>query len=154
MRFVPAEELFHSADNREGMEYSASGHGARLIVNSAMAAEAAAIATLARAGGKSGLADEYAAKAAALTTSLKTKLWNEALTFFVTRHDDGDLADVLARRSGIGRMSAQAIGGAVGWNPLCIIIPCHRVVGSGNRLVGYGGGLHNKSALLALEQKH
>ena len=94
MRFVPAEELFHSADNREGMEYSASGHGARLIVNSAMAAEAAAIATLARAGGKSGLADEYAAKAAVLTTSLKTKLWNEALTFFVTRHDDGVLADV------------------------------------------------------------
>ncbi len=65
----------------------------------------------------------------------------------------GDLADLLARRCGIGRMSAQAVGGAVGWNPLCIIIPCHRVVGCGNRLVGYGGGLHNKAALLSLEQK-
>ena len=66
----------------------------------------------------------------------------------------GDLADTLARKSGIGKMSAQAVGGAVGWNPLCIIIPCHRVVGRGNSLVGYGGGLHNKAALLRLEQMH
>jgi methylated-DNA-[protein]-cysteine S-methyltransferase len=49
-------------------------------------------------------------------------------------------------------MSAQAVGQAVGWNPICIIIPCHRVVGAGGAPVGYGGGLPNKLALLAHER--
>jgi len=49
-------------------------------------------------------------------------------------------------------MSAQAVGGAVGGNPICLIIPCHRVVGSKGDLVGYGGGIENKMALLRLEQ--
>ena len=48
-------------------------------------------------------------------------------------------------------MSAQAVGGAVGWNPICIIIPCHRVVGSNGSLTGYGGGICNKVKLLELE---
>ena len=47
--------------------------------------------------------------------------------------------------------SAQAVGGAVGWNPVCLIVPCHRVMGANGNLVGYGGGLHNKIALLKLE---
>ena len=47
--------------------------------------------------------------------------------------------------------SAQAVGGAVGWNPICIIVPCHRVMGANGNLTGYGGGLHNKIALLKLE---
>ena len=51
----------------------------------------------------------------------------------------------------IEKMSAQAVGGAVGWNPIGIIIPCHRVVGAGSKLVGYGGGIENKIALLKLE---
>lgn len=63
----------------------------------------------------------------------------------------GELAAALARERGIARMSAQAVGGAVGWNPLCLIVPCHRVVGAGGRLVGYGGGLGNKAALLTHE---
>ena len=42
-------------------------------------------------------------------------------------------------------MSVQAVGGAVGWNPICIIIPCHRVVGVNGNLTGYGGGIQNKS---------
>ena len=46
------------------------------------------------------------------------------------------------------KMSAQAVGSAVGWNPIGIIIPCHRVVGSSGNLTGYGGGLKNKAALL------
>ncbi len=54
---------------------------------------------------------------------------------------------------GVRRMSAQAVGGAVGWNPICIIIPCHRVVGAGGKLVGYGGGISNKRALLQLEMR-
>ena len=47
--------------------------------------------------------------------------------------------------------SAQAVGGAVGWNPICLIVPCHRVMGANDKLTGYGGGLPNKIALLELE---
>ena len=47
--------------------------------------------------------------------------------------------------------SAQAVGGAVGWNPICLIVPCHRVMGANGKLTGYGGGLPNKIALLKLE---
>ena len=49
------------------------------------------------------------------------------------------------------KMSAQAVGGAVGWNPICLIVPCHRVMGANGNLTGYGGGLPNKIALLKLE---
>ncbi|MBQ9815871.1 MAG: methylated-DNA--[Proteobacteria bacterium] len=63
----------------------------------------------------------------------------------------GQIAAVIARKRGIARMSAQAVGGAVGWNPLCIIIPCHRVLGVHGNLTGYGGGMANKIALLNLE---
>ncbi len=50
------------------------------------------------------------------------------------------------------RNMSQAVGGAVGHNPISIIIPCHRVVGSDGSLTGYAGGLDKKRALLALEQ--
>ena len=50
------------------------------------------------------------------------------------------------------RMSAQAIGGAVGRNPIAIIIPCHRVIGANGTLTGYAGGLERKKHLLKLEQ--
>ncbi len=63
----------------------------------------------------------------------------------------GDIAHALAKKHGIAKMSAQAVGGAVGWNPICIIVPCHRVVGAGQGLVGYGGGIRNKAGLLSLE---
>ncbi len=63
----------------------------------------------------------------------------------------GDIAGNIALRQGIEKMSAQAVGGAVGWNPICIIIPCHRVIGSDGSLTGYGGGVQNKAALLRLE---
>ena len=49
------------------------------------------------------------------------------------------------------KMSAQAVGGAVGWNPIGLIVPCHRVVGAKGNLTGYGGGMHNKIALLRHE---
>ncbi|HHY25348.1 MAG TPA: MGMT family protein, partial [Desulfitobacterium dehalogenans] len=48
--------------------------------------------------------------------------------------------------------SAQAVGGAVGHNPISILIPCHRVVGAGGSLTGYAGGLEKKKALLRLEE--
>ena len=64
-----------------------------------------------------------------------------------------DIAKTIAKKRGIERMSSQAVGGAVGWNPICIIIPCHRVVGTNGSLTGYGGGIKNKVALLTLEKK-
>ena len=64
----------------------------------------------------------------------------------------GDIAAAIAKKRGMNKMSAQAVGGAVGWNPICIIIPCHRVVGANGSLVGYGGGIKNKVALLEHER--
>ena len=63
----------------------------------------------------------------------------------------GWIAGKLATERGLDRMSAQAVGGAVGHNPICIIIPCHRVIGSNGSLTGYGGGILRKKALLELE---
>lgn len=63
----------------------------------------------------------------------------------------GQLAKELAQRRGLERMSAQAVGGAVGHNPISIIIPCHRVLGAGGQLTGYAGGLEIKRRLLELE---
>lgn len=63
----------------------------------------------------------------------------------------GKIAEIVARQKGVPRMSAQAVGGAVGHNPVSLIVPCHRVIGTGGALVGYGGGLDRKAALLALE---
>ena len=65
----------------------------------------------------------------------------------------GAIAETIARERGIPRMAAQAVGGAVHRNPISIIVPCHRVVGAGGALVGYGGGLDRKSALLEIERK-
>ena len=73
--------------------------------------------------------------------------WGETVTY-------GEIAVRLAEQRCIARMSAQAVGGAVGWNPICLIIPCHRVMGAGGNITGYGGGLENKKALLELEGMH
>ena len=63
----------------------------------------------------------------------------------------GALAKRAAEILGKPRMSAQAVGQAVGANPIAVIIPCHRVVGADGSLTGYAGGLHYKKALLQLE---
>ena len=63
----------------------------------------------------------------------------------------GDIARELAKKRGLDKMSAQAVGGAVGFNPICIIVPCHRVVGTNGSLTGYGGGIKNKVKLLEHE---
>ena len=62
------------------------------------------------------------------------------------------LAQSVAQARGLPSMSAQAVGGAVGRNPISILIPCHRVVGSRGSLTGYAGGLEKKAALLSLER--
>ena len=64
----------------------------------------------------------------------------------------GGLSREYCRRTGAERMSAQAIGGAVGRNPVCIAVPCHRVIGADGSLTGYAGGLERKRWLLELEQ--
>ena len=63
----------------------------------------------------------------------------------------GEIAERIAGERGLPRMSAQAVGGAVGHNPISIIIPCHRVIGSDGSLTGYAGGLERKRRLLELE---
>ena len=86
------------------------------------------------------------------TSSFRTEVWKllaeipygKTVTY-------GELAQVIAKKRGIKKMSAQAVGNAVGANPICIIVPCHRVMGKNGNLTGYGGGLENKLALLKLE---
>ncbi len=63
----------------------------------------------------------------------------------------GDIAKRIAAQRGLDRMSGQAVGGAVGHNPISIIIPCHRVVGGGGSLTGYSAGLKIKMRLLESE---
>lgn len=70
---------------------------------------------------------------------LKTIPYGCAVTY-------GDIAKQLS-----AAMSAQAVGGAVGKNPICIVIPCHRVLGANSRITGFTGGLDKKRVLLALE---
>ena len=64
----------------------------------------------------------------------------------------GQIAKEVARMSGLKAMSAQAVGSAVGHNPVSLIIPCHRVIGTSGNLTGYAGGLKLKAELLALER--
>lgn len=63
----------------------------------------------------------------------------------------GEIARKMARQKGLPKMSAQAVGGAVGHNEISILIPCHRVVGAKGNLTGYAGGLSRKIQLLTLE---
>lgn len=75
---------------------------------------------------------------------MNTISYGEVLTY-------NDIAKKIAAKRGREKMSSQAVGGAVGWNPICIIVPCHRVVGANGNLTGYGGGIDNKIELLKLE---
>ncbi len=63
----------------------------------------------------------------------------------------GSIAKKMADKVGKKSMSSQAVGGAVGHNPISIIIPCHRVVGSNGSLTGFSGGVHMKMRLLEME---
>lgn len=75
---------------------------------------------------------------------LKTIPYGEVITY-------NDIAKKIAKQKGISKMSAQAIGGAVGHNPISIIVPCHRVFGTNGSLTGYAGGIEKKIQLLELE---
>ena len=64
----------------------------------------------------------------------------------------GAIAKEIAEQRGMERMSAHAVGGAVSHNPISLIIPCHRVVGTNGSLTGYAGGIDKKVRLLTLEK--
>ena len=64
----------------------------------------------------------------------------------------GEIAEKIAFKRCLKHMSAQAVGGAVGHNPISILVPCHRVIGSNGRLTGYAGGIDKKNKLLTLER--
>lgn len=86
------------------------------------------------------------------TTEFRKAVWEILLTIpFGMTMTYGEIADRLAKQRGTAKMSAQAIGGAVGRNPISIIIPCHRVVGANGSLTGYAGGVQRKAQLLKLE---
>ncbi len=66
----------------------------------------------------------------------------------------GEIADILAKRNGLKRMSAQAVGGAVGKNKISIIVPCHRVIGAHGNLTAYTGRIDKKIALMKIENDY
>lgn len=66
----------------------------------------------------------------------------------------GEIASIIASEKGIEKMSARAVGGAVGHNSISIIIPCHRVVGANGSLTGYAGGIDKKIVLMNLEKNN
>ena len=85
-------------------------------------------------------------------TEFRKKVWKILLTIPYGRTVTyGEIAAAIMKETGQKKMSAQAIGGAVGHNPVPLFCPCHRVVGVGGNLTGYAGGIDRKQALLALE---
>lgn len=85
-------------------------------------------------------------------TVFQKLVWNELLKIpYGKTTTYGQIAAKLARQLGKPRMSAQAVGGAVGHNPISIIVPCHRVLGANGALTGYAGGVGRKKWLLAHE---
>ena len=82
----------------------------------------------------------------------RRSVWNRLLQIpYGQTTTYGEIARRVAEQTGIVSMSAQAVGGAVGHNPISIIIPCHRVVGTSGSLTGYAGGIDKKIELLSLE---
>lgn len=85
-------------------------------------------------------------------TSFRENIWEILLSVpYGQTVTYGEIADAYAREKQIDKMSARTIGGAVGHNPILLIIPCHRVVGRDRKLTGYAGGIKKKTYLLNLE---
>ena len=87
------------------------------------------------------------------TSPFRRRVWEIMLTIpFGQTMTYGEIAARIAKEKGLNRMSAQAVGGAVGHNSISLIIPCHRVVGTSGSLTGYAGGIDKKGRLLQMEQ--
>ena len=101
----------------------------------------------------SGKQPDFMPKLSMRGTAFRKAVWNILLTIpYGQTMTYGHIAEIVAKQMGFDRMSAQAVGGAVGHNPVSLIIPCHRVVGSSGNLTGYAGGIDKKIRLLQLEQ--
>ena len=86
-------------------------------------------------------------------SSFQKTVWEILLTIpYGETMTYGKIAAQIARQRGIRKMSAQAVGGAASSNPIALIVPCHRVVGSNGDLIGYGGGINRKEWLLDHER--
>ena len=86
------------------------------------------------------------------TSPFRRLVWQALLSIpYGQTRTYADIARIVAPQMGLATMSAQAVGGAVGHNPISIIIPCHRIVGSDGSLTGYAGGIDRKQKLLLLE---
>lgn len=101
----------------------------------------------------SGIEPDFSPQLKVVGTPFQMAVWNilEKIPYGTTM-TYGEVAKQIAQQRGIARMSAQAVGGAVGHNYISILIPCHRVVGTNGSLTGYGGGMDNKVKLLTLEK--
>lgn len=85
-------------------------------------------------------------------TAFQQRVWDFLRTIpYGNTATYGEIAKRLAAENGLAHLSAQAVGGAVGHNPISLMIPCHRVVGTSGSLTGYGGGIARKVKLLELE---
>lgn len=100
----------------------------------------------------SGVCPDFTPKIHVSGTDFRECVWNILLKIpYGKTMTYKEIADITAEKLGYRKMSAQAVGGAVGHNPISIIVPCHRVVGSSGSLTGYAGGLDKKIYLLKLE---
>ena len=87
-------------------------------------------------------------------TAFQQRVWDFLRTIpYGNTATYGEIAERIAAENGIAHLSAQAVGGAVGRNPISILIPCHRVIGADGSLTGYAGGIERKRALLTLERE-
>lgn len=101
----------------------------------------------------SGKAPDFTPPLSMKTTPFRKAVWEIMLTIpFGQTMTYGEIAAQMASQKGLSRMSAQAIGGAVGHNSISLIIPCHRVVGANGSLTGYAGGIDKKVQLLTMEK--
>ena len=101
----------------------------------------------------SGKAPDFTPPLKTEATAFRQAVWSILLTIpFGQTTTYKKIAEMLACQMGLAHMSAQAVGGAVGHNPISRIIPCHRVIGANGSLTGYAGGIDKKKRLLALEK--
>ena len=87
------------------------------------------------------------------TTEFRKAVWEILLTIpYGETRTYKEIAQLVAKQRGLSQMSAQAVGGAVGHNPISLMIPCHRVIGADGSLTGYAGGIEKKIWLLWMEK--
>ena len=97
----------------------------------------------------SGTAPDFSPELSICATEFRTAVWKILLDIPYGR--TMTYGQIAGRMAGAGRVSARAVGNAVGHNPISLIIPCHRVIGADGSLTGYAGGIDRKAKLLQLE---